>query len=263
MRIVFMFLVLLLSAGVWVPEIMAQGKLDDFREPYEKDDASPDRSDPPQRHRDPDDDGWDLFWHVFFDGVFGDHGARYCPHPYFDVEHGFLGWSDHERFAEAQTVSFDALSHVHLVDADLVGWGWEMDFRMPSLLSVGYDHTFYYEDVDGGTDSLSIFNIDLSVNVPIDADFLIDLGIGAGGFGGDGLPVGFSWRTGFKWFPGEPFVVRGSMVRMSLSGEPLTDLRFQVGVIHDRFEFSVGYRGMINADDSMLGGPTFGAGIWF
>jgi hypothetical protein len=130
------------------------------------------------------------------------------------------------------------------------------------------DWTQFIEDVDDGTDRLSLAQFQLNIGGTGGAkarSYQWSAGFGVATLGGEDVSdVGGSLQGALVLYPFEPFSLRFSAAAMVFSSATLNDFRAELGFHINRFALTAGVRSLISSrggDD--LTGPTLGFAVFF
>jgi hypothetical protein len=271
--------VLLLMLAIVQPQDPDAEKLKKFEQSYVRKDPrkkqeEPKKYDDPLHKRDDDEDDYNLvdaiaesFFAVVFEVIaypfqyaLSDRGLRFDDYPYAHGRKYFLGSNDAEK-----DVAFEADLTTGRVEHDLWSVGLGGIMRWPSGCDFRFDITQYWENVDTGTDRLTLqqYGLDFGI-LGRRRSSQMTLGIGMGILQGEDVAdVAPLVEAEFMHFPKGPLSLRCRAAIMGFNEGTLTDLRLELGVHLGRFALTAGVRSLINSDGDELTGPTLGCAVFF
>lgn len=257
-------------------------KLKKFGDSFKKD--SPDRpsksrQDPPAKKSYDDDDDDDSDWdflgpilEVLFYYPFSDQGLRFDDYPYAHGRKFFrpdkprnpdLSWQSPD-----DAVAFEAALTVGRVEHDLWSIGLRAMFRLPSGCDFSVDTSHYFEDVDDGTNRLSLsqfqFNVG-GVGQEKARSFQWSAGFAVATLDGEDVSdVGLGLQAALVLYPSEPLSVRFSVAAIAFENGTLNDGRLELGYHIGRFAVTAGVRTLVSSrGGGDLTGPTLGLMVFF
>jgi hypothetical protein len=271
---------LILLAAVLLPQDSNAEKLKKFGDSFKKKDDSgrPSKGGdvPNSKSSDQDDDdGWDWLSIIFediFSYPFCDHGLRFDAYPDARGRKYFRSYraQDQEKSWQAQDAefAFEAAVTAGRVEHDLWSVGLRGMIRLPSGCDFSFDTTRYSEDVDNGTDHLSLTQFQFNIGGAGQAKFRSfqwSAGFGVATLDGEDVSdVGASLQAALVLYPMEPISLRFSIAAIAFESATLNDFRAEVGFHIGRFALTAGVRSLISSrggDD--LTGPTLGLSVYF
>lgn len=195
-----------------------------------------------------------------FKYAFSDQGMRFDDYPYAHGRKYFQTGNRTEKLA-----AFDSSLTLGRIEHDIWSLGLGGTIRWTSGCDFHFDITQIVEDVDGGTDRLTLQQYQLNFGghgKP--RSFQVSFGLGLAVLQGEEVSdVGPSIQASLIQFPREPFSLRISAAIMGFSSATLTDLRAEVGVHWDRFAVTAGVRSLLSSGGEDLTGPTIGFVVFF
>ncbi len=272
---------LLLLMAALFPQDSDAEKLKKFEDSFKKKDPSGRTSKGPQDPKsqdsddDDDDDTWDFLGDIFediFSYPFCDHGLRFDAYPYvrgrkyFRPQHR----QDPEKMFRPpeKLVAVEGAVTVGRVEHDLWSVGFRGILRLPSGCDFTVDTSHYFEDVDDGTDRLSLTQFQLNIGGAGQVksrSYQWSAGFGIATLDGEEVSdVGASLQAALVLYPVEPFSLRFSAAAIAFENATLNDFRAEIGFHIDRFALTAGVRSLISSrggDD--LTGPTLGLTVFF
>jgi hypothetical protein len=126
------------------------------------------------------------------------------------------------------------------------------------------DWTWLNESLSGGaSDDMAIGDIMATYRFTQSQALRMRTGIGVNVMAdSQGSDVGFNFRYGFEWFPGDPVVVSSSFDLGSLGHAFVFRAQGHIGAMVDRVEFYGGYD-YLSIGSVSIHGPVAGVQLWF